>query len=346
MAYTNGSSKSAATLEREAEQTRVQLAATLDELRQSLSPGQLLDQCVEYAKQSGGSDFLRNLGQQVRANPLPVTLVGAGIAWLALSGRTSSRSYGSSMRGSGNGSMARTARHAGSAMSDAAGSASSAVSDAASRASGAMSDAASQASDAISSGVSGARETMAGATESVSSMYGDARRTAQHASERVSGGLAAAGDAAWRSGRQIGAASGSIAELFREQPLLLAALGVAVGAAIGAALPRTETEDAYMGAASDSVRDQAEDMASEQYEQLKETAEQTVSAAKSEAKAQGLTPDAADDAPGDVVDKAESVSRAALDAVSKGLEKSGDSLSRSADRMMPASEETGHSRQT
>src|SRR5437660_6645003 len=74
-------------LERETEATRAQIAATLDELRGRMTPGQVVDQLVDYARDSGGGEFFRNFGQQVAGNPLPVTLVGAGLAWLMLAGR-------------------------------------------------------------------------------------------------------------------------------------------------------------------------------------------------------------------------------------------------------------------
>src|ERR1700756_1871431 len=75
---------SSAQLEREAEATRGQVAGTLNELRERITPGQLMDQAVDYAKTSGGGDFVRNLGRQMADNPLPVCLIGAGMAWLML----------------------------------------------------------------------------------------------------------------------------------------------------------------------------------------------------------------------------------------------------------------------
>ena len=55
---------SSAQLEQEAEQTRSELARTLAELRERFTPGQLVDQALEYAKDSGGAAFVRNLGRQ------------------------------------------------------------------------------------------------------------------------------------------------------------------------------------------------------------------------------------------------------------------------------------------
>jgi hypothetical protein len=74
-------------LEREAEATRARIAATLDELRGRMTAGQMVDQLVDYARDSGGGEFVRNLGNQVVGNPLPIALVGAGLAWLMMAGR-------------------------------------------------------------------------------------------------------------------------------------------------------------------------------------------------------------------------------------------------------------------
>src|SRR2546423_13252177 len=104
-------------LEREAERARAQVADTLDELRNRISPGQVVDEFVDYARERGIGDFTRNLGNDVRANPLPVALIGAGIAWLMMANGRSTRPAG----GTGG-------------AKDAAGGATSRLSDAASRA--------------------------------------------------------------------------------------------------------------------------------------------------------------------------------------------------------------------
>src|SRR4051812_28752024 len=69
-------------LEREAEQTRSQLADTLDELRACISPGQVANQIADYASDGSAGEFAHNLKNQVARNPLPVSLIGAGLAWL------------------------------------------------------------------------------------------------------------------------------------------------------------------------------------------------------------------------------------------------------------------------
>ena len=92
---------SSAQLEHEAEQTRAELARTLDELRERMTPGQLVDQAVDYAKDTTGGEFFRNMRRQMAANPLPVVLIGAGISWLALAKGGSDRVGGHSGMGIG-----------------------------------------------------------------------------------------------------------------------------------------------------------------------------------------------------------------------------------------------------
>ena len=82
---TDPGSKSAAEIEREVRNSRADVERTLDQIQERLSPGQLLDQAVGYLR-GGGGEFMRNLGDSVRSNPLPVTLVGVGLAWMMLAG--------------------------------------------------------------------------------------------------------------------------------------------------------------------------------------------------------------------------------------------------------------------
>lgn len=75
-----------------------------------------------------------------------------------------------------------------------------------------------------------------------------------------------------------------------EQPIMLAALGLAAGAMLGALLPHTRREDQWMGEARDRVLDRTRDEMHEQMERGKEAAksvaEAATDAAKEEAKRQ------------------------------------------------------------
>ena len=99
--------------EREAEETRWQLAGTLEELRDRMTPGRVVDQVVDYTRGGPAAEFLRNLGREVRENPMPLILIGIGIAWLMVaSSRTSRTAIASAAN-----SVARAANDIGTATS-------------------------------------------------------------------------------------------------------------------------------------------------------------------------------------------------------------------------------------
>jgi Protein of unknown function (DUF3618) len=71
-------------LEREAEGVRSELSGSLAELRFRLTPGQIVDQLTDYAREGPAADFLNNLAREIRETPMPVLLIAIGIAWLVL----------------------------------------------------------------------------------------------------------------------------------------------------------------------------------------------------------------------------------------------------------------------
>src|SRR4051794_21877481 len=64
--------------EREAEATRYRLAESLDELGERLTPGQVFDEVLTYAR-GGSGTFFRALSSAARENPVPSLLIGAGL---------------------------------------------------------------------------------------------------------------------------------------------------------------------------------------------------------------------------------------------------------------------------
>ncbi|WGF90825.1 DUF3618 domain-containing protein [Marinivivus vitaminiproducens] len=85
---------SSAQIEREIEETRAALSGTVDRIQERLSPGRIVGDLSSYVRDNGSTQFMRNLGLQVRDNPLPVALVGAGLAWLMVSSRIGSGDAG------------------------------------------------------------------------------------------------------------------------------------------------------------------------------------------------------------------------------------------------------------
>jgi ElaB/YqjD/DUF883 family membrane-anchored ribosome-binding protein len=74
-------------IQAEIERTRAEMDGTLSAIEQRLTPGQLVDQGLDYLRHSGAEEFASNLGGSVKQNPLPVALVGIGLAWLMALGR-------------------------------------------------------------------------------------------------------------------------------------------------------------------------------------------------------------------------------------------------------------------
>ena len=76
--------KSAADVEREVEASRGRLDATVEALKDKMSPGQLFDE-ASHAMGGAGQQLLDKLIEAAKANPLPVAVVGIGLAWLMTS---------------------------------------------------------------------------------------------------------------------------------------------------------------------------------------------------------------------------------------------------------------------
>jgi hypothetical protein len=66
----------------EIHRTRDEMDHTLQAIEHRLTPGQLVDQGLEYLKRSGAREYVSNLSGSVKTHPLPATLTGIGIAWL------------------------------------------------------------------------------------------------------------------------------------------------------------------------------------------------------------------------------------------------------------------------
>lgn len=286
-------------LERETEQTRAQILESLNELRARMTPGQMVDQLVDYMSESSGGMFFRNLSQQVSSNPLPVTLMGAGLAWLAMSsrranGRPRSDVSASRARDTDAGRAAESVQQTG---RDWAQSTRSVASDARARTSQTMSgmrDSAQVAGSAIADvAASTYDEATRQAGDAASRLQGAAISAAGAVSEGVSTASGLAADQAHKVGEQlrgsasrmrsnINGAGRSMMDFLYEQPLVLAGVGLAIGAAIGAALPITEAENEMLGERSEALKEQAGEVVEEQFEKSKAAAGQAWDAARDE----------------------------------------------------------------
>ena len=164
-----------------------------------------------------------------------------------------------------------------------------AAADAASRAKEEMGDATAQVKDAASQ-VKDTTVHLKDAATAAGAAFGD---TVSDTYDRAAASTSQTGSAMAGSASKIGkgavASSRDVMDFCRDQPLVLAGVGLAVGAAIGAWLPRTQAEDQFMGDVSDDLKEQTREFAGEQLEKAKKVGERAYDAAQQEAEQQGLS---------------------------------------------------------
>lgn len=294
-------------LERDTERTRLELANTIEELRDRLTPGQVLDEVLDYASDGDVGDYLRNFKRQIIDNPIPIGLMGASMAWLVATSAFGRRHDGRMMRERVARKTGEFAARAQGSARDFADGAQRTAADLAGSAQAAGSNMADSARLAAHDLRDRAAEMSADATNRAAEVAQDARAAAgrvgdqmRDAASAAGASLAAAGDsiAAQASrgrealgefasdiGRNGRAASRAVADFAHEQPLIVAAAGLVLGAIIGALLPSTETEDRLIGESSDAAKEKLRELAGEQYAKAKDIAVHTAEAALDETRA-------------------------------------------------------------
>jgi hypothetical protein len=238
--------RSSAEIEREVEDARGRIDQTVEALKDKMQPKELFDEATRMM--SGASNrVLTTAVEQLKENPIPIALIGLGVAWLAIAQTRKPRAQGT---GAGDGyfptyegydedegvrakvrakaeaakaRLARTAETARSRLSAGSQVAGEGVTDAKARAA-----------------------EFAGAARAKAGEYGDYARR-------------------------------KFDDTLEAEPLVIGALGLAVGAAIGAALPSTPAERRYFGPARSKAAEaakaqlgQVRDVASRAYGQIKD----------------------------------------------------------------------------
>jgi hypothetical protein len=245
----------------------------------------------EFSEQA--SDFVRDLGDAARKNPISAALIGMGVVWLFTGGRTAER-VGDLVRGAG---FDR-------------------IPDAAGNALDAARSTLRSGSESVGKGVSSATEALRdGGAAGLDRVARAGSEVARAGSEYAGAAYDYAQNIPDAGGALFTTARDNLSELFRAQPLALGAVGLAIGAGIAAALPATDLEAEYFGEASDNFKEQAVDFATEQVSRATALAEDVVTAASDEARNQGLTVDAAKSAIADIPEKLGRV----VDAAGKGI---------------------------
>jgi hypothetical protein len=303
--------KSAAELQREIERQRDEIDTTIDQIQRKLSPGQLLDEALAYAKGSGGAEFLHGLQRNVVANPMPVALLGVSLAWLMArpaDRHPADRAWDDSINRSRGyddglyeddtdypvtmiagdslqrvGTISEDGRDF-SEFTDDAGRKFRAPIDAMGRRAGHFRDEAGNTfrgfTDSAGKSIHQFRDEAGNLIDEASGWashgWKAARDTLRGTGDSMRSGLGAASDHIGGSAEALRSQAGRLTETmmmqFRDQPLVAGAVAFAIGAAMGSALPHTEEEDKLMGEASDQVKAQLGDKVEDLYEEGRQQA--------------------------------------------------------------------------
>ncbi len=126
----------------------------------------------------------------------------------------------------------------------------------------------------------GARNTAARLADKVRQASGDARARLQSTTADAKSRL---NDAAEMTRNRYYQTKDRVVTMQEEQPLLIAALGVAIGAGLGAYLPATRRESEMLGGTRDKLMDKTKEVAKTQLETLKSSAQRFADITKQEA---------------------------------------------------------------
>ncbi len=285
---TSGYTRKPQEIEADLDRTRAQMSDTLEALQRKLSPNEMFDQALGYFRASGGSEFSENFKQSIVQNPVPVGLVGVGLAWLMLTGgrgipmrlRTSDETFRDKAGGVVSTARGRT--------------------------------------QAMASGVKGvAGSARAGASHVASS----SRERMHQLSHGVSSGASHLSAVSRQSATR---AKQGLDYMLHEQPLVLGAVGAVVGAALAATLPHSRREDELMGETRDAFVESARATSKAQAEKARQIAKSARDAALEQANQEGLTAESVTDKLKEGQEKAARVAEAASNAAKDEANRQGN----------------------
>ncbi|MGY2338944.1 DUF3618 domain-containing protein [Pseudomonas sp. SDO5532_S415] len=235
------SEKSPEQIEREIDAQRASIGNIVDALESKFTPGQMFDQAWGMM-QNNGTTFMSNLGTSVRNNPVPAVLTSVGLLWLMMGQNRPPVAYPGYRTGPDQGRVGEWA-------------------------------------DDLADGIDGAREHLHQTADSLKGGYQSLKSKAARAGDNVGAAAEsishAAHDASDRIARNTQVLGQQFNHLLKEQPLMVAAAGIALGALLGAALPTTSTEQRYLGRKSAGLVDKVKKQAQEGYEAVRDTVTKT-----------------------------------------------------------------------
>ncbi|MDB5841087.1 MAG: hypothetical protein JWQ23_3039 [Herminiimonas sp.] len=274
-------------IENDIARTREDFSSTIEAIQNKLTPSELMDQAVDYALTTTPGAFSANLVNTVRDNPIPVALIGVGIAWLMTARRQSDwraprTRHQRAARSAGFYPDVEDAYGGAPRMSHARGGL-----DSGSSSEGMLQRAASKATETGQDLKDKASEVGQRLSGAASALTGRARQMGESARGRLQESTeetrARVSELGQRSQEQYYRAKDRFGQLLDEQPLVVGALGLAIGAALGGSLPTTRRENELMGRTRDDLLGRAKETARDQAETIKQSAQHVAEVAKKEA---------------------------------------------------------------
>lgn len=250
MRTSDDAAKDPSQLEREVDEQRREITNTIHQLEEKFSSREMYNQAANYVRDHGG-EFAENLGNSLKANPLPVMLTSVGLLWMMVGQRNPS-GYRSQSHDSANdmfGNNTSVYGHEGEA--------------------GRMDKMKAKGSQ-LKEKAGSARERASGFKQRASASSHDIRDKAAATREQLRESASHARDG---FGRSVGSARSNFEHYLEEQPLALGAIGIALGAMIGASLPRSQAENRAIGDISERARHKASEMAEKGYQKANEMGE-------------------------------------------------------------------------
>jgi len=261
--------RSPAEIERDIDQTRIELALTLDALERRLRARHLVEKGFDMLKETLGSDTWNRSLDMIRANPVPVALIGIGAAWIVANQTNIVERVAQDER-------VEAARRR--------------VTDMAGSVTARAGELASDVANRVGIGGGSAGEQPLGRTGNT--MVDDNSRSnsdgwVHHATDLAQGAIRSAresGEAMLnRAGVYANDGASRIADqmgdTFQRHPLVIGAIGVMAGALIAAMLPATRVEDEWFGDTRDALWQKAQEAGEQAFSQVREATTRAVEAA-------------------------------------------------------------------
>ncbi|MCC6347819.1 MAG: DUF3618 domain-containing protein [Nitrospirales bacterium] len=257
MRAAGGSGKRTEDIRAGIEQTRADMAETVEAIQEKLSPEHIKEQVrskfrqttigrardMAYKAGHGTREIGSTIVDTIRQNPVPAALVGIGLSWLLIRRPGGDGGNGHDRAVGGYPSDGETAGY--------------------------------ETTEEEYRSRKGVEESSAGVRERTRRMKEQARRQMQRVGSRAQ--------------ERAQQTKGQFNSLLESNPLALGLAALAIGAAIGLSIPETRKERELMGGASSDLRGKTRETARDTMQKMQRVAEEAARTAKEEAQKQGVS---------------------------------------------------------